>query len=123
MRKFYNNYKYDDYFLGLSPLFLLFFINDSNKFDIYSVIVGSFIYWFNKNMVTHIIDIIFACLFIFKYTKKLYFKDKFNAFLLINLIWYFHTNSYLLGLKGDRQLGYHFIFRILVLILFLLGRN
>ena len=72
-------------------------------------------------MFTHIIDVFFALVFIYNYLSEMYKIDKINSFVFLNLIIYFFINSYFLGRNGKKQIHFHLIFRILVLVLFILS--
>lgn len=121
MRKFYNKYPDHDKILAFIPLILLFFINKYNIYFVLPPVIASFIYWNNKNIYTHIIDIICANIFIF-YVLKKSIKQKTNKLylaLMILLMIYFFISSYINGLIPKSQLFEHMVFRSIVLILFL----
>lgn len=118
-----KKYSFDDIFLSISPLMLLYWFNtvdNIKRFLILQVCVGSLLYWNYKNIYTLLIDLFSASSFILYYLFLTYRKNKiiqmfvFSLFILI-----FFLCSFLQGQQGKRQIVYHLIFRFAVLVLFL----
>ena len=121
MRKFYNKYPDHDKILAYIPLILLLFINKYNIYFVLPPVIASLIYWNNKNIITHILDVIFAVIFIFYILKKNIEQKTNKLYLGIMLLFmiYFFVCSYINGQIPKSQLIEHLEFRSIVLILFL----
>jgi hypothetical protein len=118
-----KKYSFDDIFLSISPLMLLYWFNtvdNIKRFLILQVCVGSLLYWNYKNIYTLLIDLFSASSFILYYLFLTYRKNKFIQMFVFSLfILIFFLCSFLQGQQGKRQIVYHLIFRFAVLVLFL----
>ena len=118
-----KKYSFDDIFLSISPLMLLYWFNtvdNIKRFLILQVCVGSLLYWNYKNIYTLLIDLFSASSFILYYLFLTYRKNKIiQMFVFSLLILIFFLCSFLQGQQGKRQIVYHLIFRFAVLVLFL----
>lgn len=119
---FFHYYPYDDFYLSITPLLLLFGISKDNYTFIIPVIISSFIYWNYKNVYTFLIDILFANILLYYVLYNCY-KKKINLYIiatLVLLIIYFWLNSFINGRTGERQFIEHIFFRMCYFILFII---
>ena len=121
-RLFKYNFRNDDFLLAFNPFLMIPFLNENNQYYVIPVILVNLLYWTRKNLITFLLDSIFAIFFINMVFKKCFTNEIYLLpFILtiIGLFFLYKSNQNIL--QNKRQFFYHIIFRLCFFIIFLIS--
>ena len=121
-RLFRYNFRNDDFLLALNPFLMIPFLNENNQYYVIPVILFNLLYWTRKNLITFLLDSIFAIFFINMVFKKCYILGiyLFPIVLTILGLFFLYTSNQNI-LQNKRQLIQHTVFRVCFFIIFLIS--
>lgn len=121
-RLFKYNFRNDDFLLAFNPFLMIPFLNENNQYYVIPVILVNLLYWTRKNLITFLLDSIFAICFINMVFKKCFTNEIYLLpiiLTIIGLFFLYKSNQNIL--QNKRQFFYHIIFRLCFFIIFLIS--
>ena len=121
-RLFRYNFRNDDFLLALNPFLMIPFLNENNQYYVIPVILFNLLYWTRKNLITFLLDSIFAIFFINMVFKKCYIVGIYLlpiVLTILGLFFLYKSNQNIL--QNKRQLFQHTVFRLCFFIIFLIS--
>ena len=121
-RLFRYNFRNDDFLLALNPFLMIPFLNENNQYYVIPVILFNLLYWTRKNLITFLLDSIFAIFFINMVFKKCYIIGTYLlpvVLTILGLFFLYKSNQNIL--QNKRQLFQHTVFRLCFFIIFLIS--
>ena len=121
-RLFRYNFRNDDFLLALNPFLMIPFLNENNQYYVIPVILFNLLYWTRKNLITFLLDSIFAIFFINMVFKKCYIIGIYLlpiVLTILGLFFLYKSNQNIL--QNKRQLFQHTVFRLCFFIIFLIS--
>ena len=121
-RLFRYNFRNDDFLLALNPFLMIPFLNENNQYYVIPVIIFNLLYWTRKNLITFLLDSIFAIFFINMVFKKCYILGTYLfpiVLTILGLFFLYKSNQNIL--QNKRQLFQHTVFRLCFFIIFLIS--
>ena len=121
-RLFRYNFRNDDFLLALNPFLMIPFLNENNQYYVIPVILFNLLYWTRKNLITFLLDSIFAIFFINMVFKKCYILGTYLfpiVLTILGLFFLYKSNQNIL--QNKRQLFQHTVFRLCFFIIFLIS--
>lgn len=121
-RLFKYNFRNDDFLLALNPFLMIPFLNENNQYYVIPVILFNLLYWTRKNLITFLLDSIFAIFFINMVFKKCYTIGIYLfpiVLTILGLFFLYKSNQNIL--QNKRQLFQHMVFRLCFFIIFLIS--
>lgn len=121
-RLFRYNFRNDDFLLALNPFLMIPFLNENNQYYVIPVILFNLLYWTRKNLITFLLDSIFAIFFINMVFKKCYILGIYSlpvVLTILGLFFLYKSNQNIL--QNKRQIFQHTIFRLCFFIIFLIS--
>lgn len=121
-RLFRYNFRNDDFLLALNPFLMIPFLNENNQYYVIPVILFNLLYWTRKNLITFLLDSIFAIFFINMVCKKCYIIGTYLfpiILTIVGLFFLYKSNQNIL--QNKRQLFQHTVFRLCFFIIFLIS--
>jgi hypothetical protein len=121
-RLFRYNFRNDDFLLALNPFLMIPFLNENNQYYVIPVIIFNLLYWTRKNLITFLLDSIFAIFFINMVFKKCYIIGIYLfpiILTIVGLFFLYKSNQNIL--QNKRQLFQHTVFRLCFFIFFLIS--
>jgi len=121
-RLFRYNFRNDDFLLALNPFLMIPFLNENNQYYVIPVILFNLLYWTRKNLITFLLDSIFAIFFSNMVFKKCYIIGIYLlpiVLTILGLFFLYKSNQNIL--QNKRQLFQHTVFRLCFFIIFLIS--